>query len=207
MSSRTIESSVAKAGWSQAREVLGRGGEQLALHVRGPATSGRSVLDHVRDLQAAADASGAALVVNDRVDVALVHPVWGVQLGERSLPVAEARTLLGSGVWLGASVHSVGRARDAEGSGADYLVVGTIYATSTHPGRAGAGPEFVRELAAESSLRLLAIGGVTPERVGAVCQAGAHGAAVLSGVWEASDPAAAVGTYLGALARAGDALE
>lgn len=183
-----------------AQEVLRAGGGDLALHVRGPGLAGRSVYDRTRALRPAARAAGAALFVNDRVDVALVLELDGVHLGQRSLPPVEAKALLGPGAVVGVSVHSVEEARKAESGGADFLLVGTIFPTPSHPGREAGGPERIRRVAAAGTAPLVAVGGVTPERVEAVRAAGAVGVAALSGVWDAQRPAEAVDAYRRALA-------
>jgi len=182
-----------------ARAVLETGRGRIALHVRGPGLAGRTLWARVRELVEPATRAGAALVVNDRVDLALVLPIWGVQLRESSLPVAEARRLLAGKARVGASVHGVERAEEAARGGADWLVVGTVFATPRHPDRPGAGPGLLAEIGACCRLPLVAIGGVTPDRVEAVLEAGAHGVAVSSGVWGAPHPAAAVDAYLRAL--------
>jgi thiamine-phosphate diphosphorylase len=139
------------------------------------------------------------VLVNDRLDVALALPVDGVQLRETSLAVSDARRLLGADRWIGASVHGAERAVQAEDEGADFLVVGTLFATATHPGRAGQGPGVLAEVLASCELPLVVIGGVTPERAGEARRAGAYGVAALGGVWRAADPAAAVREYLQAI--------
>ncbi len=133
----------------------------------------------------------ALLVVNDRVDVALVSGADGAHLPERGLPVREARALLGAGRLVGRSVHSVVSAVDAERDGADYAILGTIYATSSKPGVSPAGIGLVAEAARATRLPLLAIGGVTAERAPEVMAAGAWGVAVISAVLDADDPASA----------------
>lgn len=185
-----------------AGEVLGAGGARLALHLRGPRTSAAELHRLAGALLPVAREAGALLLVNDRVDLALTLPVDGVHLGERSLPAGVARALLGS-CWIGRSVH--GPAVDLGGgeAGADYLLVGTVFASSSHPGRAAAGAGRVRDLSAVAGLPVLAIGGVTPGRVAEVVRAGAWGVGVLSGVWSAAEPAGAVEGYLEALASAG----
>lgn len=184
---------------SVAADVIAAGGKELALHLRGPGLGGRPLYERAEALLATARAHGAAVVVNDRVDVALALPVAGVQLRETSLSVRDARRLLGPGRWIGSSVHEPGRAREAEREGADYLVVGTLFATPSHPDRVGGGETLLAGVAAASRLPLVAIGGVTPERVGSALRAGAYGVAALSGVWGARDAAGAVTAYLGAL--------
>lgn len=183
-----------------ARAVLAAGGPGLALHVRGPATEGRTIHDVAVALLPAAREAGATLLVNDRVDVALTAGLEGAHLGERSLPVAEARRLLGPERLIGASVHDRDRARSAWEEGANYAFVGTIFSTASHPGRTGIGvTEMAGILRAAPGIPMLGIGGVSVDRVRDVVRAGAHGVAVLGGVWSAPDPAAAVSEYLVAL--------
>ncbi|GMV05135.1 MAG: thiamine-phosphate synthase [Gemmatimonadota bacterium] len=189
---------------SRARRLLVQGGAGLALHVRGPRTPGGTLLRLAAPLAAAAAEAGALLVVNDRVDVALASGAAGVHLGRRSLPVAEAKRLLPSGVLVGASVHGAGEAAQAQACGADWAFVGSVWATPSHPDVAGGGPALLRA-AAEAAPRvpLLAIGGVTPARVGEALRAGAHGVAVIRGIWDAADLEAALGDYQDRLAARG----
>lgn len=183
-----------------ARAVLAAGGPGVALHVRGPATEGRTIHDLALALRGPAREAGALLLVNDRVDVALTAGLDGAHLGERSLPVAEARRLLGDERLIGASVHDGERARAAREEGANYAFVGTIFSTASHPGRAGIGvSEMAGIVRAAPGIPMLGIGGVSVVRVADVVRAGAHGVAVLGGVWSAPDPATAVSEYLVAL--------
>jgi thiamine-phosphate pyrophosphorylase len=171
-------------------------GPALALHLRGPGTPARTLLSLARRLRPVATETGAVLLVNDRIDVALAARLDGVHLGARSLPVGAARDLLPPASLVGASVRGSGPAREASAEGPDYLVLGTIYPTPTHPDRPGDGPEAVGRVVAAVDVPVLAIGGVTPDRVAECLAAGAHGVAVLGGVWSAPDPWAAVVGYL-----------
>ena len=74
--------------------------------------------------------------------------------------------------------------------GADFLVVGSIYETASHPGRAAVGTGLLRE-AARLGRPVIAIGGITPERVPELKAAGAYGVAAIRALWQADDPAAA----------------
>lgn len=179
-----------------AHEVLRVGGEALALHVRGPGLPGRPVYERARSLRPAARAAGSTLFVNDRVDVALVLGLGGVHLGERSLAPAATRRVLDAPCLLGRSVHEPAA---ADAGGADFLVVGTIFRSASHPGREPAGPERIRAWSDAGSAPTVAVGGITPERVRTVLAAGARGVAVLSGVWDAEDPVRAVRAYLRAV--------
>lgn len=130
----------------------------------------------------------ARLMVNERVDVAAALPAAGVQLGEAALPVAAARRLLGNDALIGRSVHSVEGALQAVAEGADFLVAGTMYASRSHPGEKPAGPELLRQIAAVADIPVIGIGGITADNVGAVMQAGAAGAAVITNILAAPDP-------------------
>lgn len=179
---------------ARAVALMEAGGSRLAFHVRGPHATGAAVHALARALAPAAGAAGAVLQVNDRVDVALAVGA-GAHLGRRSLPPSDARRLLGPGARIGQSVRE-GASVDAE---ADYLFLGNVFPTPSHPGRAGVGPEGLADLVRTAGVPVLAIGGVTPARVGDVLAVGAHGVAVLGGVWSDPDPVAAVAAYLDAL--------
>lgn len=176
-----------------ASELLAEFGSRVALHLRAPGTWGA-------ELYRAASRLGRAVLVNDRVDVALAADAAGVQLGRRSLPVPVARRLLGRGRRIGYSAHAVEEASRAASDGADFVVLGNIYRTRSHPGRKGRGTSFVREGGERVGVPTIAIGGVTPGRVAALLAAGAYGVAVLGGVWKTDvAPRVAVEEYLAAL--------
>ena len=178
-------------------------GGSVALHIRGARTTGRRLSRLARMLCERAAASGVLLVVNDRLDVALAVGAAGVHLGARSLPPAEARRLLGAGRLLGVSVRSASEAVEATESGADYLFVGTLFETPSHPEAVARGPEFLGLVASRIDLPLVGIGGVTPERAVTVLRSGGHGVAVIRGIWDAPSPPDAVKAYLDAV-EAGD---
>lgn len=179
----------------QAGELLGVGGSGVALHLRLRGASGAVLHAVARRLAPIAAAAGAALIVNDRVDVALAARCSGVHLGRGGIPLRDARAIAGRALLVGASVHDAGEARDAERAGADYLFVGTLYPTATHPGRPAAGPEILRELQGIAIPRI-GIGGITPDRVGEVLDAGGDGVAVVRGIWSAPSPRRALLDYL-----------
>ena len=130
----------------------------------------------------------AALIVNERVDVAAAADADGVQLGEEALPVAEARKLLPNSAFIGRSVHSVDGAIRAAAAGADVLVVGTMFPTGSHPGAAPAGPGLMQETALRCSVPLIGIGGINSSNLAEVVKAGASGVAVIRSILAAPDP-------------------
>jgi thiamine-phosphate pyrophosphorylase len=143
----------------------------------------------------AADRHGALFVVNDRPDVALGLEADGVHVGQNDLPPAFVRGLVGDGTLIGLSTHDVPQLRAASPE-ADYVCVGPVHATPTKPGRAATGLDLVRVAAAEVRRPWFAIGGIDPDTVGAVREAGASRIVVVRAVTEAADPAGAVRTLV-----------
>lgn len=171
--------------------VLRAGGAGCALQLRAHGTEGGHLVSLARRIRAAAHRWGAQLWINDRVDVALAVQADGVQLGRLSLPAAAAHELLGWSCLIGRSVHDAEEAWQEDG---DLAILGNLYSTTSHPQRRPLGLEVLRRAAA-AKRPIVAIGGITPERVKEVVAAGAWGVAVMSGIWSAADPARAVELY------------
>jgi thiamine-phosphate pyrophosphorylase len=131
----------------------------------------------------------AAVFVNGRPDIAAAVGAQGVQLGLKDLTPAGARRVFPGG-WIGRSVHDPAEAAAAVAEGADFLVVGSIYETASHPARPAGGPELISQCAGLGR-PVIAIGGITPERAIEVKAAGAYGVAAIRALWDAADPAAA----------------
>jgi thiamine-phosphate diphosphorylase len=177
-----------------AAALVAGGGDRLALHARGHALSG---LEH-HDLAARLSAfPPARLFVNERLDVALATGAAGVQLPAQGLAPADARRL-GPEWWIGRSVHTLAAARSALAEGADYLVLGPVFSTVSHPGAEPLGLDAVRATA-RLGLPVIAIGGVTPDRVPPLVAAGAYGVAAIRALWDADDPARAARSLLEAI--------
>jgi thiamine-phosphate diphosphorylase len=133
----------------------------------------------------------AAFIVNDRIDAGLAVGADGFQLGRRSLPLAAARLLIGEEYLLGASVHSCEQALAA--GEADFLLVGTIFSSSTHPGEPPHGTGLLYEIKQLlPTYPLLAVGGITSTNAGQAIQAGADGIAVLTALLSAANVEQAV---------------
>jgi thiamine-phosphate pyrophosphorylase len=179
----------------RAAEVMAAGGRMLALHLRAPHASGRGVHELAVRLMDSARSAGALLVINDRLDVAMAVGADGIQLGRRGLPLADAYRLVGGRMHIGASVHALADAKDAFAAGADWVLAGAIYPTPSHPGESPAGIRLIED-AASAGLPVIAIGGVTAERVAEVRSAGAAGVAAIRGIWDDPSPAAAVKRYI-----------
>jgi len=164
-------------------------GPAAALMVRAPGSTAAQHAAFTERVVALARPAEATVIVHARPDLARAAGAQGVQLRLRDLAVGDARRVLGPG-WIGVSVHSREEAESAIAEGADYLVAGNVFETSSHPDRPARGLPWLGELC-RLGPPVLAIGGVTPERAPAVRQTGAWGVAAISALWETDDPAAA----------------
>jgi thiamine-phosphate pyrophosphorylase len=126
----------------------------------------------------------AAFLINGQLEVALAANADGIHLPETA-PMVERpeRPFL-----VGRSVHSREAAEAAWAECSDYVIVGPVYETASHPGQVGGGVPLIEEIVAGVALPVLAIGGVTTERVDEVVRAGARGVAVISAVLSTEAP-------------------
>jgi thiamine-phosphate pyrophosphorylase len=167
----------------QVRELV-RGGARFIQLREKHAPSGE-FLDEARAAVAAAAEFGAKIIINDRVDIAMMSGAAGVHLGQSDLPPAEARRLLGVVAIIGYSTHSVEQAAAAALMPVDYIAVGPVYPTDTkedtEPVVGIGGIADVRRAVGHTPLT--AIGGITNERIAEVLNAGADSVAVISALY------------------------
>jgi thiazole tautomerase (transcriptional regulator TenI) len=178
-----------------AHEIMVALGSRGALHLRAHETVARRLYDTACALLDSEKRTTCWLIVNDRVDVACAAGVGAVQLTSRSMSVADARRIRAD-LRIGASVHSADEAVNAERAGAEWYVIGPAFETESHPGRSAGGAQLVAAAAARTRIPAIAIGGVTPERVVQMLNAGAHGVAAIRGVWQSENVAEAARRYL-----------
>ena len=178
-------------------------GPRGAVHLRAPTLTGRRLLDLTALLAPVQEETGAWLVVNDRLDVALAGGARGVQLTSRSMSSADAALALRRAAprapipSIGASVHTPEEARVAAAEQPPaWLVAGHVFATPSHPGLPERGTSFVRAICDAVDLPVIAIGGVRAADVPLLLADGAHGVAAIRGIWGASDAGVAAAEYL-----------
>ncbi len=152
------------------------------VQYRDKAGSPQEVLRGARVVAEAFTGVDAALVLNDRADLAALLG-WGVHVGQGDLPLADAGRLVGDRV-IGASTHTEEQVRVASVGRADYVAVGPVFATSTKgDAEPVVGLEGVRRARVLTSKPLVAIGGITRENCRSVVEAGADAVAVIGGLF------------------------
>jgi thiamine-phosphate pyrophosphorylase len=135
-------------------------------------------------------------LVNDRCDLALAIDADGVHLGQSDLPYLKARQLLGGQKYIGLSTHNAGQVKEAEQLRPDYIGFGPIFTPASKTDHDPVvGVEGLTRVRALTSLPVFAIGGIQPQHVRPLMEAGANGIAVISAVCGAPDITAAAARF------------
>ncbi len=161
---------------------------------------GRDFLAAARAIADLCRSRGAILIVNDRVDIAMLAGAHGVHLGQEDLPLEAARRIAGPDAIIGISTHTVEQAHATENGGADYIGFGPMYSGGLKHIAAGMGLDHLRAIRAAVRIPIVAIGGITEARVPEILAAGADAVAIITDVVNAPDIGAKVRSLL-ALAR------
>lgn len=167
-----------------------RGGADV-LQYRGKGKPGSVQHQEAAALRKLTHQCGADLVINDRIDVALLVDADGLHLGEGDLPVAVARNILGAKKIIGATAHSLDQVSQAEEEGADYIGFGAVFPTDSKSGATVRGLPNLGKVVRQTRLPVFGIGGIQHGNVAEVLHTGVSGVAVLSAVSGSKDPEAA----------------
>ena len=177
-----------------------------AVQLRERDLEARPLFELACELRAVTRRYDALLLVNDRIDIALACGADGVHLPATSFTIADARALLGPDRLIGVSTHRADEVAAAAAAGADFAVFGPVFDT---PSQRAYGPpvglQGLARAAERSTIPVLAIGGVTAERVPSVVDHGAAGVAIIRAILEADDPAQAAQTLRNTFTRQGPA--
>lgn len=179
-------------------EVLSVG--QVMIQLREKDLDTRPLVSLLQDIRPLIQNRQSPFLINDRVDIALALEMDGVHLRADSLPVKQARQLLGAGKLVGRSTHSIEETIQAEDEGGDFVVLGPIYDTAS---KRSYGPplgiQVLEKACHRCQIPIFAIGGINPLRVSEVKQAGAYGVAVVSSILGSECVASATQDFLHAL--------
>ena len=143
-----------------------------------------SILRNASEMWEVFDGSGCRLILNDRADLVGPAGFGGVHVGQGDLSPEDARRVVGAKRWVGVSTHNDEQVRIANGTSADYIAVGPVFATGTKiDADAVIGLEGVRRARALTGKPIVAIGGITRENARSVIEAGADSVAIISGLF------------------------
>jgi thiamine-phosphate pyrophosphorylase len=162
----------------------------------------RPLLHRAREVQRVCADHGVPFILNDRPDLALEVAADGVHLGQDDAPVVLARRILGPTAIIGLSTHGPEDLAGAAGTGATYISAGPVEATPTKPGRARTGLGYLTLATEQADRPVFVTGGVTPEKIPLLAEAGANRFVVVRYLTESADPRAAARALRDAIDRA-----
>lgn len=180
----------------RARSVMSALGPRGAVELRAPQTGAWALAGIARTLAPAQEATGAWIIITERLDVALATGAHGVQLTRRSMALPDARRVAPD-LAIGASIHSIDEGIAAARDGARWGVVARAAAFGSSANGKRQVPLFPA-LVAQCAIPLLVIGGVHPNDVPTLRAAGAYGVAAIRGIWDAENAEHAAIEYLSA---------
>ncbi len=182
-------------GWLYARVDAVLAGGARMVQYRSKRVDARRRRQQAGRLLESCRTHGALLIVNDDVGLARELGADGVHLGREDMPPAAARVALGDGALIGVSCYnSLGRAREAQADGADYVAFGSFFPSAVKPDAVRAPLELLRAASALLDLPVVAIGGITPDNGRGLIEAGADALAVISALFQVPDSCAAAQT-------------
>lgn len=171
-----------------------------AVQLRERDLSTRELLPLAQKIRSITTSHAVPLIINDRLDLMMAMNLEGVHLRSDSLPPSSVRQLIGSHGLIGVSTHSVEDVRCANQGGADYVVFGPIFETPSKRSLGlPLGLHVLADVCRRSSIPVIAIGGITCERVHDIRRAGAHGVAVIGALLTRDDIGEAVREFKHAL--------
>lgn len=166
-------------------------GGACAIQLRDKIGERRQVLETAIKIQQMCTEAGAVFIVNDWVDIAKLANADGVHVGQKDIPLEEARKILSDGQIVGTSNALQQEAMDSESEGADYIAVGAMFETSTKQNTRPAGVETLKQVKQSVGVPVIAIGGINADNIDQIAEGGADSACVASAVTKADDPEAA----------------
>lgn len=157
----------------------------------------RDLLDMAYRMRELTARYNARLFINDRADIAMCVNADGVHLGQSSMPAYAVGKVVGDRMMIGVSTHNLDEALTAEREGADFITFGPIYPTpSKLKYGKPVGVESLKKIAERVVIPIFGIGGIKPDNAKEVVNAGAYGAALISGILGETDIKSATKKYL-----------
>lgn len=171
-----------------------RGGVSC-VQLREKDCSTRQFIEQARALQPLLKQHRVPLIINDRLDIALVIGADGIHLGQEDMHISDARRLAGNTMIIGISAENLRDAIEAERQGADYIGISPVFATATKTDTAPPlGLDGIQQIRDAVSIPLVGIGGINQDNARDIISAGADGVAVVSAIVSAGCPETAAAT-------------
>ena len=158
------------------------------VQLREKEKSGREYFNLAQKVKRITDQYDIPLIIDDRVDIAMAVDAAGVHIGKTDIPVAVARALMGENKIIGATAKTVAQAQKAAEEGADYLGVGAIYPTTTKVVTIITEVSTLNDIAAQTGMPLVAIGGLNAANIPVLYDSMADGIAVVSAIMKSENP-------------------
>ena len=164
------------------------------VQLREKALSDDELLSDALAVKALCQKYRVPFIINDRPDIAKRVKADGVHVGLSDMGIANARALLGPDYIIGGSAHNVTEARAAEAAGANYIGCGAVFGSTTKTDAGTLPISVLKDICQAVSIPVVAIGGISAENISALTDTGIAGAAVISALFAAQNPAEAAKT-------------
>lgn len=154
--------------------------EITMLQLREKHLSDKELLKIARDIKSITKGSKTKFVINDRPDIAVLSDADVLHLGQEDISYEDARKIVGNNMKIGLSTHSIGQAKEALEKNPYYIGFGPVYKTTTkEKPDAVVGTELLKEVLSFANVPVIAIGGIFPENIKEVINAGAKNIALV----------------------------
>ncbi len=158
------------------------------VQLREKRSDGKLFYDKALAVKQMLSETNVPLIINDRVDVALAIGADGVHLGQSDLPLPAVKKIIPETMIVGISAATLEEAIEAERNGADYIGVGALFSTSSKQDATLLPEGMLENICRQVSIPVIAIGGLTAERLETLSNSGISGAAIVSAIMGAPNP-------------------
>ncbi len=152
------------------------------IQLREKTLGGKEFLERAKKLRKITNKYNALLIINDRVDIAILSDADGVHVGQSDIPLKEVRKLLGDDKIIGVSTGSIELAKLAKKDGADYIGVGAVFNTTTKLDANNVGIKMLSDIKESVDIPIVAIGGIKLSNLEQIKDININGYAVISDI-------------------------
>jgi thiamine-phosphate pyrophosphorylase len=158
------------------------------LQIRAKQAANDEIAIWARQVLAVSVPAGIPLIINDYPEIAANLGASGCHVGQDDTGIGQTRKIVGDGIFIGKSTHSLAQALAAQKEGADYIGFGPIFATPTKPDYRPIGPQDIRQMSEQVRIPHFCIGGIKKENISLLKAQGARRVVIVSGLLQSQDP-------------------